>query len=281
MFTSLTDRLVDAVNLPAFTIPTFSLFQMLDIVIVATVIYLILKWVRRTQAWVLFRGIVFIAVIAILAEIFDLVTVQWIVSNTIAMGLVVVVILFQPELRKALEQLGRGQYLPLKHEGDQAAHSTTETIDAIIHATKSMSATLTGALIVIEQEIDLREHEARGTKLDAEVSTMLLLNIFEKNAPLHDGAVVIRNNRISSASSILPLTPEMVDASLGTRHRAALGITEVSDARVIVVSEETGTISIAIEGKIQRNVTENQIKELLMWGKPAKTGFSLFRRRKV
>jgi len=282
MFVSLTDWLTGITNIPVFVAPPFGLFQIIDILIVATVLYLILKWIRRTQAWVLFRGIVFIAVIAFLAHLFNLATVQWIVSNTIAMGLVVVVVLFQPELRKALEQVGRGQYLfPLKNDTEQNVHSTSHTIDEIIKATRTMSGTLTGALIVMEQEVDLSEYEERGTRLDAQISTQLLLNIFEKNAPLHDGAVVIRNNRISSASSILPLTAERVEDSLGTRHRAAIGISEVSDARVVVVSEETGTISIAIGGEIRRNVTENQIKDLLMWGEPTKTRFSLFRRRKT
>jgi len=268
--------------MPAIVTPTFGLLQAIDILIVATVLYLILKWVRRTQAWVLFRGIVFIAVIALLAHYFNLATVQWIVSNTIAMGLVVVVVLFQPELRKALEQVGRGQYLfPLKNDAEQSMHSTEHTINEIIKATRIMSGALTGALIVMEQEVDLSEHEERGTKLDAQISTQLLLSIFEKTTPLHDGAVIIRNNRISSASSILPLTAEVVDANLGTRHRAAIGISEVSDARVVVVSEETGTISIAIGGEIRRNVTESQIKDLLRWGEPTKTRFSLFRRRKV
>jgi len=262
--------------------PTFGLFQVLDILIVATVLYLILKWVRRTQAWVLFKGIVFIAVLAFLAEVFSLATVQWVVSNTIGMGLVVVVILFQPELRKALEQLGRGQYLfPLKHEAEQKVHSTSHTVDEIVKATRIMSQANTGALIVLEQEVDLTEHEENGTLLDAQISAQLLLNIFERNAPLHDGAIIIRNNRISAASCILPLTTEHVDAALGTRHRAAIGISEVSDAHVLVVSEETGTISLVTDGVMQRGVSEKQIKDTLMWGEPAKNRFRLFRRGKA
>jgi len=279
---SLIDWLVEIANLPGFVMPNLGLFQMLDILIVFIVIYLILKWVRRTQAWVVFKGIIFVAIIAVFAQLFNLATVQWVVSNTIGMGLVVVVILFQPELRKALEQLGRGQYLfPLKNETEQKVHSTTHTMDEIIKAVRIMSSARTGALIVIEQDVDLTEHEENGTLLDAQVSAQLLLNIFEKNAPLHDGAVIIRNNRISSASCILPLTAEHVDVSLGTRHRAAIGVSEVSDARVVIVSEETGTISIAIDGDIRRGVTEGQIRELLTWGEPIKSRFSLFRRGKA
>ena len=278
---AISDWLVERTNLPVFTMPTFGVFQVLDILIVATVLYLILKWIRRTQAWVLFKGIIFIAVIAVLAEPFNLATVQWVVRNTIGMGLVVVIILFQPELRKALEQLGRGQYfLPLKNESEQKVHSTVHAIDEIIKAIRTMSGALTGALIVVEQEVDLSEHEESGVALDAQVSTQLLLNIFEKNAPLHDGAVVVRQNRISSASCILPLTAEHVDVSLGTRHRAAIGISEVSDARVVVVSEETGTISLVIGGEITRNASEKKIREMLMWGEPVKPRMSIFKRRK-
>jgi len=280
MLSWLRDWLVEITNLPAFIAPDFGLFQMLDVIIVATVLYLILKWVRRTQAWVLFKGIIFILVIAILAEVLDLATVQWVVRNTIGMGLVVVIILFQPELRKALEQLGRGQYLfPLKNEAEQKVHSAAYVIEEIIHAIRTMSGAQTGALIVLEQDVDISEHEERGTPLDAQVSAQLLLNIFERNAPLHDGAVIIRANRISAASCILPLTTEHVDVSLGTRHRAAIGISEVSDARVVVVSEETGTISIVVGGEITREVSEQQIRDLLMWGEPVKTRFALFRRK--
>jgi len=276
---SLIDWLVEIANLPGFTMPPLGLFQVLDILIVFIVIYLILKWVRRTQAWVVFKGIIFIAIIAVFAQMFNLATVQWVVSNTIGMGLVVVIILFQPELRKALEQLGRGQYFfPIKNDMEQKVHSTSHTINEIIKAVRVMSGARTGALIVMEQTVDITEHEENGTQLDAQLSAQLLLNIFEKNAPLHDGAVIVRNNRISSASCILPLTAEHVDVALGTRHRAAIGISEASDARVVVVSEETGTVSIAIDGEIRRGVTDNQIKELLTFGEPTKSRFSLFRR---
>ena len=279
---AISDWLVERTNLPVFTMPAFGVFQVLDILIVATVLYLILKWIRRTQAWVLFKGIIFITVIAVLAEPFNLATVQWVVRNTIGMGLVVVIILFQPELRKALEQLGRGQYLlPLKNEAEQKVHSTAQAIDEIIKAIRTMSGVPTGALIVVEQEVDLSEHEESGVALDAQVSMQLLLNIFEKNAPLHDGAVIIRQNRISSASCILPLTAEHVDVSLGTRHRAAIGISQVSDARVVVVSEETGTISLVIGGEITRNISEKKIREVLMWGEPVKPRMSIFKRRKT
>jgi len=280
MLSALTDWLVEITNVPVFFMPEFGPLQLLDVLIIAVLLHLIIRWIRRTQAWVLFRGIALILFVALLAEIFNLVTIQWVVENTIAMGLVVIVILFQPELRKALEQIGRGQYLPIKTESEQRIHSSAHTVDELIKATRVMANSLTGALIVMEQSVDLSEHERTGVIIDAKVSAQLLTNIFEKNAPLHDGAVIIRENRVSAASCILPLTAETLDTSLGTRHRAAVGISEASDARVIVVSEETGTISIVINGEITRNVTENKMRDVLMWGEPTKARFSLFGRRR-
>jgi diadenylate cyclase len=281
MFNSFNHWLMELFNVPALTLPAFGPAQVLDILIVAMLLYFITKWIRRTQAWVLLRGLVIVLVISILASVFELIAVQWIVNNAISMGLVVVVILFQPELRKALEQLGRGQYfINLKDDSEQQVHTSAHTVDDIIKAVRVLSKKMTGALIVLENEVDISEHEKRGIPLDATVSVQLLLNIFEKNMPLHDGAVVIRKNRISSASCILPLTTESLDDSLGTRHRAAVGISEVSDARVVVVSEETGTISLVIDGKIIRNVEEKEIRDLLIWGAPAKTRFSIFKSRR-
>lgn len=280
MLAAISDWLLEITNVPMFRFPEFGFIQLLDIILIAILLHLILRWIRRTQAWVLVRGIAFILLVAVLARIFNLVTIQWILENTIGMGLVVVVILFQPELRKALEQIGRGKYLPLATESEQKVHSSAHTVDEIIKATRAMANSLTGALIVLEQGVDLSEHERTGIAVDAQVSYQLLMNIFEKNAPLHDGAVVIRENRISSASCILPLTAESLDSSLGTRHRAAVGISEASDARVIVVSEETGRISLVTGGEITANVTETQMRDLLIWGAPTKSRFALFRNRK-
>lgn len=260
--------------------PRFSLVHVLDVFIVAVILYMIFRWIRRTQAWVLLRGIAIILFVAILAEIFDLFTVRWIVENAISMGLVVVVILFQPELRKALEQIGRGQYLMnFKVDSDEKVHTSAHTVDEIIKAANIMSKVPTGALIVLEQEVDLSEHESSGVSLDAQVSVQLLTNIFEKNTPLHDGAVIIRSNRVSAAMCILPLTSEALESSVGTRHRAAVGITEASDARVLVVSEETGTISVVVDGKISRGISEAKMREMLTYGEPTKARFTLFKGR--
>lgn len=281
MLDSFNNWLLELFNMPPLSFPVFGPAQMLDILIVAVLLYLVMRWIRRTQAWVLLRGLAIVLVVAVLASVFELIAVQWIVGNAISMGLVVVVILFQPELRKALEQLGRGKYLiHLTDEGEKQVHTSAHTADEIIKATRVLSKSFTGALIVIENEVDISEHERRGIPLDAQVSVQLLLNIFEKNAPLHDGAVIIRDNRVSSASCILPLTAESLDSSLGTRHRAAVGISEVSDARVVVVSEETGTISLVTDGQLTRNIEEKQMRDMLIWGAPAKTRFSIFKKKK-
>ena len=281
MLESAIDWIVEITNAPVFYLPSLGFSQILDILIVAVLLYTIIRWIRRTQAWVLLRGIALILLIALVAEIFELITVQWIVDNAIGMGLVVVVILFQPELRKALEQIGRSSNLiHLKPETNELAHNSEATVDEVLNAAKIMSKTMTGALIVLEQDVDLDEYERTGIRLDAQVSTQLLLNIFERNTPLHDGAVIVKDNRVSAATCILPITGQALDSSYGTRHRAAVGITESSDARVIIVSEETGRISVAISGKIVHDIQESKMRELLIWGPRDKSMLRLFGKRR-
>jgi len=279
MFYAFFDGLFDVANIPALVIPEFGPAQVLDILIIAGILYLILRWIRRTHAWVLIRGMAIMLALWFIAVVFDLVTLGWLLQHTFTVGLIALVVIFQPELRKVLEQMGRGQYLSsFRIDSEQKVYVSEDTVGGIIKAAKTMSAAETGALIVIEQGVDLGEQERTGIALDAQVSGQLLLNIFEKNTPLHDGAVIIRNDRVAAAKCILPLSStESMDSELGTRHRAAVGISEVSDARVVVVSEETGTISVAIDGRLTRNVSENQIRELLLWGEPAKPRFAFFR----
>jgi len=282
MFYGFLDGLLDATNIPALPFPQFGPAQLLDIVIIAGILYLVLRWIKRTHAWVLIRGIALVLVLRLIATIFDLVTLGWLLEHAFTVGLIALVVLFQPELRKVLEQMGRGQYLAsFKIDtGEQKVYASDDTVGEIIKATKVMSDATTGALIVIEQSIDLEEQERTGIALDAQVSSQLLLNVFEKNTPLHDGAVIIRSNRIAAAKCILPLTGESIDSSLGTRHRAAVGMTEVSDARVVVVSEETGTISVCIGGQLTRNVSEVQMREMLIFGTPiSKSRFTLFKNK--
>ena len=280
MLESAFEWIVEITNAPVLYIPNLGLPQVLDILIVAVLLYTIIKWIRRTQAWVLLRGVALILIIALIAEIFELIAVQWIVDNAIGMGLVVIVILFQPELRKALEQIGRSSNLiHLKPDSNELTHNSEATVDEVLNAAKIMSNSMTGALIVLEQDVDLGEFERTGVSLDAQVSTQLLLNIFERNTPLHDGAVIVKDNRVSAATCILPITGQSLDSSYGTRHRAAVGVTELSDARVVIVSEETGRISVALRGKIVHDLQESKMRELLIWGPKDKSMLKLFGKR--
>ena len=248
-------------------IPHLGVNDVIDIIGVAYLIYKIITWIKDTRAWSLFKGVAVIIIIAIVANIFQLHTVWWILSNAVPVGAIGVLVIFQPELRRALEQIGRGKFLAsiVGFEGDKTqAALSEETINAIEKATFKMAKVKTGALIVIEKETKLGDVERTGIVIDAVVTSQLLINIFENNTPLHDGAVVIRNNRISAATCFLPLTDSLeISKDLGTRHRAAIGVSEISDAITIVVSEETGTVSIVQNGHIVRGVNAETLKKRL------------------
>jgi len=252
------------ISIPMMNIPRVGPAEIVDILIVSFIVYFVMKWIRQTRAWSLLKGIFIILVIWAAAWIFNLITVLWVMENALTMGLVVVVILFQPELRNALEQIGRGKFLSLTSKGEGKTRISVHTVNEVIKAVTEMSFARTGALIVMEREVPLGEHEQTGIALDASVSSQLLINIFKDKTPLHDGAVIIKNNRITAATCILPLTSVEIGSKYGTRHRAAVGISEVSDALVIVVSEETGLISIAEEGQFIKNRSENQLREKLL-----------------
>ncbi len=178
-------------------------------------------------------------------------------------GIVAVIVLFQPEIRKALEQLGKGNFIKsLMKTDDTQQKVSNSTINEIIKAAKIMANARTGALIVIEKEVPLGDFEQTGILIDAVISNQLLVNIFENKTPLHDGAVIIRNNKVKAAACILPLSPNVAKHDFGTRHRAAIGASEVSDAYVLVVSEERGEISIAKNGKLHTNLNEKQIRNI-------------------
>lgn len=247
--------------------PSIGIFDILDIIIVAYVIYKITFWIKETRAWALFKGIIVIFVFAALAFLLRLNTILWILSNTISVGIIAVIVVFQPELRKALEQLGKGKfftYFTKIGEDDEEEKANGRTIDEILKAADKMSRVKTGALILIEQDVPLGDLERTGIPIDAIVSSQLLINIFEHNTPLHDGAVIIRRNRVAAATCFLPLTESNdVSMELGTRHRAAIGASEVSDAFVIVVSEETGSISMARSGVLYRNLTTDTLRGML------------------
>lgn len=240
---------------------TFS--DVVDILIVSYVIYKIMLWIKETRAWSLFKGLIVILIIFAFSSILNFSTLYWIISNTFNVGLVALIVLFQPELRKALEQLGKGNFISSFVKPEQTGQKVSDlTVNEIIKAAKIMANAKTGALIVIEKEVPLGDFEQTGILINGFVSNQLLVNIFENKTPLHDGAVIIRNNKIKAAACILPLSPNVDKHDFGTRHRAAIGASEVSDAYILVVSEERGEISIAKNGKLYQNLSEKQIRNI-------------------
>ena len=248
-----------------FSSDNLIIFDILDILIVTFIVYKIIQFMRETRAEQLIKGLVIFVLVYFLAQLFHLNALKWLVSIITMNILVVVVVLFQPEIRSILEKLGRSgikAFTLAKSDGEN--ESTQKTIDIVCKAAISMQNTKTGALIIIERKTMLNEIAVSGTIVDAAPSVNLINNIFFKNSPLHDGAMIIRNNRVYAASCILPLTQTIdIDSALGTRHRAAIGISEICDAAVVVVSEETGNISMALGGKIKRNFTEELLRKEL------------------
>ncbi len=236
-----------------------------DIGIVAYVIYRIILLVKETRAWQLIKGILFILAFTYISGKLGLKTVEYILNNTIQLTAIAVVVLFQPELRRGLEQIGRSQFTDFfNFEEGNIQIKTTAMIEEIVKASSELSKSYTGALVVIERNTKIGEIINSGIQLDSNVSAELLINIFTPNTPLHDGAVVIRDNKIKSASCFLPLTDNPnLSKELGTRHRAALGITEVSDSISIIVSEESGKISFALNGGLTRNLTPDTLRKAL------------------
>ena len=223
-------------------------------------------WVKNTRAWMLVKGIIFLLVFSIIAMILQMDVILWIFKNAISVGIIALIIVFQPELRSALEQLGRKNvFSSLFSSDDEDQNLSDKSIGEIVRASITMSREKTGALIVIEDAINLKENEKNGIYINADISSQLLINIFEHNTPLHDGAVIIREDRILAATCYLPLSDNLeLSKELGTRHRAAVGISEISDSLTIVVSEETGAISIARFGYLTRNITSDRLEQELL-----------------
>ena len=226
-------------------VPKITKTNVLEIVILAFVIYEIMVWIKNTRAWTLLKGIVVILVFAVMAWILKLYTILWILEKTALIATTAIVIIFQPELRKALEQLGSKNLISgiFSFEGNRPSDSafTEKTISELVRASVELGKAKTGALMVIEREVTLKDIERTGIEIDGVVTSQLLINIFEHNTPLHDGAVVIRGNRVVAATCYLPLSDNTsISKDLGTRHRAAVGVSEVTDSLTIVVSEETG-----------------------------------------
>ena len=280
--TDLYDRTIGVLDFPDISM---SPVDVVEILIISFLFYYILLWIKNTRAWNLFKGIMIILIFILLALIFHMNTILWLAENLLSVCLLALVIIFQPELRKALENLGGknlfGRWFNFgKTDNDRFSD---RTIEELIKASYAMGKVRTGALIVVEDEILLNEYVRTGIDVDAIISSQLLINIFEKNTPLHDGAVIVRGDRVVSATCYLPLSDSLVlSKDLGTRHRAAVGISEVSDSLTIVVSEETGKVSIALRGQIYHGVDADFLREKLRYLQNHNrevTGLELIRRR--
>lgn len=256
------------------SIPDITIIDILEIIIIAFATYHIIIWVKKTRAFTLIKGILVLVVFYLLAFLFDMSVILWLFENALVIGITAAIIIFQPELRTALEQLGSRSYLGSLRPFDEQAKNerfSDRTVSEIVRASFELAKTKTGALMILEKEISLLEFERTGINIDSVISSQLLINIFEHNTPLHDGAVIIRGDRIVAATCYLPLSDNMsLSKDLGTRHRAAIGVSEVSDSLTIVVSEETGKVSVACEGKLKRNVDGEELSRLLqeIQGKP-------------
>lgn len=261
---SILSRYVSKINLPSIGI-----IDVIEIFLISFLVYQFMVWIKYTRAYTLLKGILTVLVFLLVAYIFKMNTILWIVGHLASALLIGVVVIFQPELRKVLEQLGQKKFmsaiLPFDTSKEVQERFTDKTVNELVRACFDMGEVKTGALIVIEQNILLTEYERTGINVDGVLSSQLLINIFEHNTPLHDGAVIVRGNRIVAATCYLPLSDNMeLSKQLGTRHRAGVGISEVSDSVTIIVSEETGQVSVAQGGRLLRNVSSSRLKEILV-----------------
>lgn len=254
-----------------FTMPTVSITitDVLEIFILAFLVYSLLLWIKSTRAWTLLKGLMVLVVCVSLVYILHMDTLIFIVNRGIDIAITAAIVIFQPELRRALEQIGEKQIvsslIPIDTGRAVTERFSDKTVNEIAKAASEMGKAKTGALIVIEQNVRLDEYERTGITLDSVLTSQLLINIFEHNTPLHDGAVIVRGNRITSATCYLPLSDNMMlSKELGTRHRAGVGISEVTDSLTVIVSEETGGISVAYKGELKRNITVDELKEQLV-----------------
>ena len=246
-------------------LPDIGIIDIIEIFIIAFAIYHIIMWVRKTRAWMLVKGLIVLLVVCLVAIILHMNVVLWIFEKTVGVGITALNIVFQPELRNALEQLGRrrifSSLVVFEDSKSKSDKFSDKTINEIVRATYELAKTKTGALIVLGNEVSLGEYERTGIVLDSVVSSQLLVNIFEHNTPLHDGAIIIQKDRIVAATCYLPLSDNMeLSKDLGTRHRAGVGISEVTDSLTIIVSEETGKVSIAHMGTLVRSVDGEYLK---------------------
>lgn len=242
---------------------TMDLGDILEILIIAFLVYYLLVWMKNTRAWTLLKGFIVICVFLLTAHFLEMNTIMWMARNVLSFAVIALIIVLQPELRHALEALGKKMQSFSFMDSSRREHDifSEKTINEIIKACVEMGKVKTGALIVIEQKESLKDYERTGIEIDGIVTSQLLINIFEHNTPLHDGAVIVRGNRVISATCYLPLSDNLgLSKELGTRHRAGVGISEVTDSLTVIVSEETGKISVAYEGKLERSLNAEQLK---------------------
>ena len=245
------------------------IIDIIEIILLSFLVYTILVWIKNTRAWTLLKGIIFLGFFVALIYLFHMDTLIFIINKGLNIAIIAAIIIFQPELRKALEILGEKMFLVnifgSGNEKDVEQRCSDKTVNELVRATVEMAKVKTGALIVLEQNETLEEYERTGIDLDALVSSQLLIHIFEHNTPLHDGAVIIKGDKIRSATCYLPLSENLsLSKALGTRHRAGVGISEVTDSVTIIVSEETGKISIAQRGRLRHNVQEEELRTCLV-----------------
>lgn len=248
---------------------TIDAYDVLEILILAVLVYYILVWMKTTRAWQLLKGMIIICIFLLFAYFMDMTTIIWMAQNLLSFAVMAIVVVMQPELRHALEELGKKNFLPSAMFSDSSKrehdHFSEKTINEIVKACYEMGKVRTGALIVIEQNESLRDYERTGIEVDGIVTNQLLINIFEHNTPLHDGAVIVRGNRIVSATCYLPLSDNLkLSKELGTRHRAGVGVSEATDSLTVIVSEETGRISVAYGGELERNLSAEELKLKLL-----------------
>lgn len=247
------------------TVPNFGVMDAIEILIIAFVIYKMITWVKKTRAWYLVKGLMLLLIIWVVASLCEFNAIMWIFLNTLSVGIIALIVIFQPELRRALEQLGQQSFFGYFSDSNVTERFSDKTRKEIVEAVFSMAAVKTGALIILEGNVSLEEYERSGIPLDSVVSSALLINIFEHNTPLHDGAVLVRSDRLVAATCILPVSNNMrLSKELGTRHRAGVGVSENADCLTIIVSEETGKVSLAQKGQLIRGVDEAYLDSRLL-----------------
>ena len=265
MLTQLTSFIEKYIS--SFRVPTIRISDVIEIVILSVVVYYIMAWMRKTKAWSLLKGLLVILAFFLVAAMFNMSTILFIAERSLYVAAVAMVVILQPELRRALEQLGSNKIFSNMSLLDSDKYSnaySVHTIDEIVKASFSMGRVKTGALMVLERQQTLSEYEKTGINIDASVSSQLLINIFEHNTPLHDGAVIFRGDRVMSATCYLPLSENPnLSKALGTRHRAGVGISEVTDALVVIVSEESGKVSVACGGELYNGLNQEGLREKL------------------